>query len=178
MPVPQHPARTRPGIIVSGAGLARTLPFVGRGRIHPAIHADDEGILLGRVTDGGVYQFVSGARETFELDDVKPHLRFVPRPYADLAGRWADADVDDFLHSTASSSVAEALALMRHALDEVLQFPRAEHAVLLATWAIGTYFHPICVTFPRLSLRRARDGEEQGAHSPGRDDLERGAGSS
>lgn len=137
----------------------KAVPLLGRGRIHPALHVDAEGVVVGRVTEDGVYQLVTFEPEPviYTPDDAKGVLAFSPRPYADLVGRWADADVDAFLAAPTAPSFSETLALMMHALDRAMEFPRSEHRALIAAWSVATYFHPVFLAFPRLNLSGERE---------------------
>ena len=132
------------------------LPLLGRGPVHPWLHADAEGVVVGRLTDAGEVQLVTSARETWNPAEAKAALAFAPRPYADLAGRWPDADVEAWLLGAETPTFAEVLALLMHTLERVMEFPRPAHRALLATWALGTYFHPAFLAFPRLSLSGER----------------------
>lgn len=135
----------------------KAVALLGRGRIHPALHADERGVVVGRVTGAGEYQFVTSTRDMYEPEQTKAVLAFTPRVYADLAGRWVDADAEAWLAGGEAPTFSETLALTMHAFDEAMEFPRAEHGALLATWAVASYFHPLFLTFPRLALSGERE---------------------
>lgn len=136
------------------AGL---LPMVGREKIHPAIHIDEHGVIVGRVTEMGEYQLVSSDRQVFAPAEVKDVLRFQPRPYTDLGGRWADSDVEAFLADGQAPFFSEVLARIIATLDTKFEFPRSEHRALVATWILATYFSPSLLAFPRLSFSGERE---------------------
>src|SRR6059036_3846849 len=62
-----------------------------RGKLHPALHFDPHGAVVGFVTEAGAYRLCTSARRIYSLEEVKEKLLFSPRPYPDLVGRWADA---------------------------------------------------------------------------------------
>ena len=47
------------------------LPLLGRGPVHPWLHADAEGVVVGRLTDAGEVQLVTSARETWNPAEAK-----------------------------------------------------------------------------------------------------------
>lgn len=128
--------------------------LAGRGKIHPWMHLDDQGVVVGRVTDAGKVQLVTSERTTHpaESDAVKELLSFQPRIYQDLRSRWPDVDVEQWLHAEAKPSFSEALALAIHELERAVEFVRPEQASLLATWEVASYFHRAFLAFPRLQL--------------------------
>jgi hypothetical protein len=128
--------------------------LAGRGKIHPWIHLDEQGVVVGRVTDAGKVQLVTSVRTTHETesDAVKELLSFAPRIYHDLRSRWADADVDQWRHSEATPSFSDALALAIYELERAVEYVRPEQASLVATWAVASYFHRAFLAFPRLQL--------------------------
>lgn len=126
-------------------------------RRHPALDIDDRGVSLGRVTDADV-QIVRSDGALLAVEDAKDTLAFVPRSYADLSERWDGNDVVAFAGGQRDApTFAEVLALAIHALDAAMEFPRPEHRALVATWTVATYFHPLFLTFPRLSLSGERE---------------------
>lgn len=120
-------------------------------KIHPALDVRDGGVIVGRVTEDG-YDLVTSERRIYAADDVKDRLCFVPRPYADLAGRWPDEDLAGFLRGEDPPTFSEVLALSISALDDAMEFPRPEHRALIAVWSLGTHFHQLFLTFPRLNF--------------------------
>ncbi len=135
----------------------KTVDLLGRGKIHPALHVDDRGVLVGVVTEAREYRLITSERAIYEPADVKEVLAFIPRPYPDLAGRWPEEDFTAFLNGEDAPGFSEVLALIINALDHAMEFPRAEHRALVATWAIATYFFPIFLSFPRLNLSGERE---------------------
>jgi hypothetical protein len=122
-------------------------------RMHPALHVDSERIVIGRVTDDGSdYQLIDSDRRIYTPDDIKDELLFMPRPYADLAGRWPGDDVTTFLATGEAPTFCEILALAMAGFDEAMEFARSEQRTLLATWAVATYFHQCFLTFSRLNF--------------------------
>lgn len=133
------------------------LALLGRGRIHPALHADEHGVALGRTTEAGKYQLITSGRRMYEAEDLEGVFAFKARPWPDLAGRWADDDAADFCASDdAPASLAAPLALIIGELDRAVEFPRKELRALVAAWALGTYFVPLFLAFPRLNLTGER----------------------
>lgn len=134
-----------------------TVDLLGRGKFHPALHIDEQGVILGRVTAAREYQLITSERKVYAPADVKDVLAFSPRAYPDLAGRWGDEDVDRFLTGEAPPTFSETLALTINVLDEAMEFPSSEHRALIAVWGLATYFFPLFLTFPRLSLSGERE---------------------
>ena len=127
--------------------------LLGRGRIHPALHIDGHGVVLGYVTADGVYQLVTSEPAVYAPKDAKKVLALEPRPYADLSGRWPDEDLEAFVASNGAPLFSEVLTHLIHELDAAMEFPRPEHHTLVAVWALATYFHPLFRTFPVLRSR-------------------------
>jgi hypothetical protein len=50
----------------------------------------------------------------------------------------------------------DTLVRLRTTFAGFIEWPRAEHATLLAVWTVGTYFHALYPAFPRLSLSGER----------------------
>lgn len=125
-------------------------------KIHPALDVRDDRVIVGRVGEDG-YDLVTSDRTIFAADDVKDALRFVPRPYADLAGRWPDEDLAVFLQGEPAPAFSEVLALTIGALDDAMEFPSPEHRALVAAWSLASYFSHVFLTFPRLALSGERE---------------------
>jgi len=128
-----------------------------RGQLHPALHFDPHGAAVGVVTETGAYRLCTSAPRIHSLEAVKDELLFSPRPYPDLVGRWADTDVAQFVGGGTVPSFSEVLTLAIKVLRDAMEFPRPEQAVFVATWAVGTYFFPLFLTFPRLNLSGERE---------------------
>lgn len=128
-----------------------------RGKLHPALHIDGQGVIVGFVTEAGEYRLVSSAHREYSVEELKPRLLFMPRAYPDLMGRWAEADVARFLASEKAPTFSDVLALAICVLHDSMEFPRPEQAVLVATWAVASYFFPLFLTFPRLNLSGERE---------------------
>src|SRR2546428_3925374 len=88
---------------------APLLSLPGCGRIHPALHVEPDGVVLGRMTADGRYRLVTSQRTVCEVDDVRDRLLFVPRPYLDLTDRWKDEDVAEWLQTGSAPSVTATL---------------------------------------------------------------------
>ena len=129
-----------------------TSEFLAGGRIHPALHIDERGVVVGRVTDAGHYHLVTDRGQVFDPEALRGVLALMPRPYPDLAGRWPDEDAGAFVADGEAPSFSEVLARLIRALGEAVEFHRPEQAALVATWAVASYFHPLFLTFPRLAL--------------------------
>src|SRR5262249_11274962 len=56
-----------------------------------------------------------------------------------------------------TSTFCEVLSLTISALERAVEFPRREHRVAIAAWNVGTYFHRMFLSFPRLSLSGERE---------------------
>src|SRR5690348_13816036 len=67
------------------------------GKRHPALNLTPQQAWVGCVSQVGEYRFITSDRRLYTLGEVKDRLILTPRPYDDLAGRWADADVAAFL---------------------------------------------------------------------------------
>jgi hypothetical protein len=137
-----------------GALPIEVVALAGRGKIHPWLHLDDQGVVIGRVTDAGQIQLITSGRTTHqaESDAMKELLAFTPRIYSDLRHRWPDSAVAEWQHAEAPASFSEALSLAIHELERAVEFVRPQQAALLATWAVATYFHRCFLAFPRLQL--------------------------
>jgi len=136
----------------------KALTLFGRGRIHPALHVDEQGVIVGVVTEAGEYCLITSERKRYDPSEVKDVLAVMPRAYPDLAGRWSDEDMNRFLSGEEDPPpFSEGLALSISALDDAMEFPRPEHRALIAVWSLASYFHPFFLTFPRLALSGERE---------------------
>ncbi len=137
---------------------ASTLPqeLVGR-HIHPALHLKDDFAaigILGRSSEELVWKVVTSERRAYLAEAVASALMGLPFPYVDLTNRWAPESVAQFLAGTDQSPrFADALASAFALLESLLEVGRENGLTLLATWAVGTYFHDCFLAFPRLDLR-------------------------
>lgn len=120
--------------------------------LHPWLHIDAHGAIVGRMTDLGTSQILTSEQTILEAKDVKDLLATVLRPYHGLHGRWPDADAEAWLKTGSAPSFSEVLSLTMVALERAVEFPRPEQRALLATWIMGTYFFPVFLAYPRLSL--------------------------
>jgi hypothetical protein len=132
-----------------------------RGRIHPALHIDAHGVVVGIVTASGDYQLVASEGDLIGADDAKAALKFLPRSYAGLAGRWPGEDLQDWLITRTAPRFSDVLVLLLHAFERALEFPRRELRTVFAVWALSTYFYPLFLSFPRLAL----SGEKESGKS-------------
>src|SRR5262245_39474770 len=132
--------------------------LLARGRIHPWLHADDQGVTVGRLTEAGEYQLITSERLALDINAAKPVVSAKPRSFAQFVGRWPDIDAEEWLDAGHAPTFSVVLALTVRALDTHLELPRPEHRALLATWAVGTYFFPLFLSYPRLSLSGERGG--------------------
>ncbi len=130
---------------------------LGRGRIHPALHVDNQGVIVGLVSEAGELRLVTSDRKICAPGDVKSLLAFAPRSYADLAGRWPEEDLTRFLSGEDAPALSETLALTIKVIDDAMELPRPELRALIAVWGVGTYFFPLFLTFPRLNLLGERE---------------------
>jgi hypothetical protein len=123
-------------------------------KAHPWLNLGPHGAIIGRATDAGRCQLVTSERKVWdpEQPEIRDALAFRPRVYPDLAGRWPDADAHDWLATGKAPTFSEVLALLIYELQATVEFPRKEHAALVATWAVAGYFHPLFLSFPRLQL--------------------------
>src|SRR2546428_12860843 len=87
---------------------APLLSLPGCGRIHPALHVEPDGVVLGRMTADGRYRLVTSQRTVCEVDDVRDRLLFVPRPHLDLPDRWEDEGVAEGLPTRAGPTLTQA----------------------------------------------------------------------
>jgi hypothetical protein len=132
--------------------------------LHPALHFEpgftSVGILdaAGKpllVTRLGEGKPTSASPAMTDDDDWRLGSRLIhpaPMPYARFNGRWAEADVKSFCADGVSAGFADFLDGLRDELTRLVEFPRPEHASLIACWIAGTYFSPLFKTFPRLNL--------------------------
>jgi hypothetical protein len=133
------------------------VPLLARGRVHPWLHVDGAGVVVGRVTDAGEVQIITSDRQVLDPAVVEKTLAFKPRACPHLAARWRGPDAEAWLTGGApAASFSEVLALLIHELRAAVEFPREEHASLLAAWGLGTYFSHHVLTFPRLALTGER----------------------
>src|SRR5207249_4379217 len=100
--------------------------LLGRGRLHPALHADDRGVIVGRVSEAAEYQLVTSERDVIAPAEAKDVLLFTPRPYPDPAGRWSDADLSDFLVTGAPAALSDVLAIVNSGYKAGASVPRCE----------------------------------------------------
>jgi len=135
--------------------------LVGR-RVHPAIHFDGDGFAsIGIVTLGSdgkeATEVVTSMRGRFPTEAISPALAAHPLLYPDLLNRWRPEDVARFLAREDDPPTFEsAVARTWERLENLLELGRDCETVALATWAVGTYFHPAFLAYPRLDLRGER----------------------
>jgi hypothetical protein len=77
--------------------------------IHPWLHHEGNGVIVGRVTDAGAVELVTSARKRFAATDQKDRLLFMPRPLVSLAGRWPDAFGEEWCAGGAVSGFSDLL---------------------------------------------------------------------
>ena len=135
--------------------------LLGRGRLHPALHIDEHGVVLGVITAIGDYQLVTSGGDLIGAEGAKSVLKFPPRSYAGLAGRWPEADLHDWVLTRTAPTFSDVLALLLHAFERALEFPRRELRAVFAVWALSSYFFPLFLSFPRLAL----SGEKESGKS-------------
>jgi hypothetical protein len=88
------------------------------------------------------------------LDNASKEGRVSPEPFAyrDLMGRWPVEDRAHFVRGPEVATFRATAQAIRDSLRDHLDLTRREHASLLTAWIIGTYFMPLFLTYPRLSL--------------------------
>ena len=134
------------------------LPEELRGRIiHPALELADGWSSVGILDERGTWRIITAERQVYEAEAIGDALRSKMRTYPDLAGRWPDQDLRGFLSGEGSPGFGEILALIIDRIRAVLELPKAELHSLLAMWIVGTYFHPIFLTYPRLAFMGERE---------------------
>jgi len=75
-----------------------------------------------------------------------------PSQYAGVRGRWDAADIAAFVGSGFAPSFTDLLIRVRDELTRHIEFAHPKTASLIACWVVGTYFHPLFTTFPRLNI--------------------------
>jgi hypothetical protein len=60
--------------------------------------------------------------------------------------------MERYLENPTAPSLDWTLQHLRDLFDALVELPDPRHSTLLATWALGTYFHPLFLTFPRLVI--------------------------
>jgi hypothetical protein len=120
-------------------------------KLHPAIDVDGETLLLARVTDDmSEVHWITSDRRLVPLDEIKDRLRLVPRPLEDLVGRWPGDNVTEYITSRSTPSFLDVATLYHRAFSEALEFPDPMQTSLAVAWAMGTYFHRLFRSYPRL----------------------------
>jgi hypothetical protein len=120
-------------------------------KLHPAIDIDGDTLIIGRVTDDMSYvHWVTSDRRLVSLDEIKDRLRLVPRPLEDLVGRWPGDSVIEYISSRTTPSFLDVATLYYRAFHQALEFPDPLQVCLAVTWAMGTYFHRLFRSYPRL----------------------------
>lgn len=144
-------------------------PLEGRGKIHPALHVDELGVVVGRISEMGEYQLVTSDRQLLDpFDDedgaraysepTRKFLKFKPRVFSDFAGRWRDADLMAFLGEDPKAkgytppTFADAFDKILDQLDHLIEFGRPEHPTLFASWAMASWFREAFLSLARLSV--------------------------
>jgi hypothetical protein len=147
---------------VKAGGRLKDLPYIpesllGRAPVHPRLHADGRGVILGRVDEDMRCEMVTSDRARFPTAAF-PKGMLVTRahPYPDLRGRWATADVERWQQGDATPPLAELIAGLRLAYEAFLELPRPELSTLLAIFTVATYFHQDFLTLPRLAFSGER----------------------
>jgi hypothetical protein len=128
--------------------------------LHPALHLERDLALVGILDASGKPVIV--LRRTGQLPArVLPRgsgvvesrfLHPAPVVYPPLSGRWDAGDVASFCEQGSAPSFADCLVSVREELTRRIEFTRPETASLVACWIVGTYFHPMFTTFPRLNI--------------------------
>src|SRR5262245_28231064 len=99
--------------------------LLARKHIHPWLHVDDAGVVVGRVTDAGAMQWLTSTpRAALDAAAVEQALALKPRPLDALAGRWGDAAVEAWLATGEPPALSEALALLIREFRAAVEFPR------------------------------------------------------
>ncbi len=124
-----------------------------RGRIiHPALHLEEGWVSVGIKDQRGDGHIVAETRRIYDAEAIKDNLWPRPMPYPGLAARWPDEDLRTFMEGEKSPTFGEIVNLIISRARATLELPRSEHYSLLAAWVVGTYFHRLFLTFPRLAL--------------------------
>lgn len=121
---------------------------------HPAVHFDQagqwasfgfrhtvneaNGLALIRRRQGALPEIVG-------LDERGPSFR----PTYEL---WFRDDVSAFVLAGDAPTFHQLLSAIREVLLHYVKFRHEEEAALVACWVVGTYFHPLFTTFPRLNI--------------------------
>ncbi len=125
--------------------------------IHPALELADGWTSVGVLDERGTWRIITAERQVYEAEAIGDALRSKMRAYPELASRWPDQDLRGFLSGEGSPGFGEILALIIDRIRAVLELPKAELYSFLATWIVGTYFHPIFLTYPRLAFMGERE---------------------
>ncbi len=142
------------------------LPEELRARVvHPALDLGGDWASVGILDERGVWRIVTGTRRIYEAEAIVDALRFRPKAYPDLAGRWPEQELQAFLDGEEAPGFGEILAVIIDRARAVLELPKAEHYSLLAVWVVGTYFHPIFIAYPRLAFMGERESGKSKAQT-------------
>ncbi len=125
--------------------------------IHPALDSDPvsgfASVGLLRPEGYGILSYHPEAGAAWHrIESVAARTSTRTFPYPSLADRWPEDDLRRFLLAPASPTFAEAFALLVDLVRVHIELTREEHAALLASWIIGTYFHPAFPAFPRIHI--------------------------
>jgi hypothetical protein len=132
-------------------------PLMGRVPVHPWLHSDVHGVIIGRVDEAQRCELVTSSRVRIAMSDC-PTGALLPaaRTYPDLIGRWPTSDVERWQTGEPSPPLAEVIAALKLAFDAFVELPRAELGALFAVYVLATYFHQDFLTVPRLAFSGER----------------------
>ncbi len=119
---------------------------------HPAIHFDKAGqwasvgfrhrdrkLLLVVREQGAVPQFIHGPDKA-------------PASFREPYELWPLDDLRAFLKDGEAPSFHTLISKVLSVLGKYIEFRHKDEATLVACWILGTYFHPLFSTFPRLNV--------------------------
>src|SRR5262249_42548847 len=135
-------------------------PNIAPPLIHPALYFEGGFASIGILDASrrGWLVMASGDdREKYELQQYAPEALRVPAlVYDGLIDRWRTDAVERFLAEGSVASVGSVLAAAGSTVEDHLVLQRPEDAVIVAVWAVATYFFPLFRAFPRLNVNGER----------------------
>ena len=129
---------------------------LGGRRIHPALHFEHDFASVGIVDYERVFWIVTSDRQIIPADQPGIMFETPPLVYHGIANRWDVADLNDFVANGEVHSFGETVDLIRNVIAYYCDLQYREESALIAYWIMGTYFHPLFPTFPRLYLHGER----------------------
>lgn len=124
--------------------------------LHPALHFDEQFASVGILDYEKKLWIVTSERRLLPSDDPSIRLTTPPLIYEGIANKWDIPDLNKFLAGGGVQGVGVTVNWIKEILNHYCQFQYDAEETLIACWIVGTYFHQLFPTYPRLFLHGER----------------------